>query len=271
MKLYYKTSNNKQLLGEYDFALTCCDAIHSYLVEHNYRSYYWRILDGEELTIDFGSYTDFFKVEGCTFNDLCVASSRHYEEEHLRQITIDSWNLPAVCSGDDIYFAFPNSFTKQQAERIRQHDIKISEETVELIGVKRGKIPSLQRSACNGFHCETQFCLQNISVDFLWVKIEGKELYYRLYKISAEAKYLDYTNNWAYYKENYGNQVLEWEDNRFSSFVYHLCRESTEDFPRCGSPVMFTSKEECMADLKVFQLEDWHYRECLEDLLGDVG
>lgn len=271
MKLYFKAENKKELIGEYSSALACCDAIHAYLIEHNYRSYYWRILDSTEITIDFGSYTDFFKVDGCTFKEFCEASNIHHAETHLTQITIDSWNLPAVCSGTDVYFAYINGLTKQQAEIIRQHNVKLSKETISLIGVKRGYIPSLERIALNGFHCETNFCMQNIAVDFLWVKIEGKELYYRIYKISAEVKYLDYTNNWTSYNDIYGNQVFEKKGACLSSFVYHICRESSEDFPRCGKHIVFTSKDDCMADLHTFDLQNWHYRECLEDLLGDAG
>lgn len=271
MKLYHKTPNKKILLGEYPSAIATCDAIHEFLIERNYHSYYWRILDGTALTIDFGSYSDFFEVDGCAFKEFCEASNIHHAETHLTQITIDSWNLPAVCSGIDTYFAYINGLTQQQAELIRQHDLKTSEAVVELIGVKRGIIPSLERNACNGFYCETKFCMHDVLVDFLWVKIEGNELYYRLYKISAELEYLDYTNNWTSYNDNYGNQVFEKEGIRFSSFVYHICQESSEDFPRCGKHIVFTSKDDCMADLHTFDLQNWHYRECLEDLLGDAS
>lgn len=268
MKLYFKTPNNRRLLGEYSSAIECCDAIHAFLVDHNYRSYWWTVSEGTEITIDVGSYTEFFKVEGAKFKEFCKASAKHYEESHLKPISIHSWNYPSFLSVDEIYYIYERNITEQQAEQLRKHNINYLEETTELIGVKRGTIPYLEKTAENGYHEETRIRLRDIAVDFFWIKIDGKELYQRLYKISAKAEYLDYTGEWAAYNCGYGNQVFEWKDNRFFSFVYHICRETSEDFSRCLEMIEFTSKEKCMEDMTSFRIEEWHYRECIEDLLG---
>lgn len=73
MKLFYKSKGERIFLADFESAHECCLYIHDYLTKHNFRSYYWRVLGGEVLTVDFGSYTDFFQVEDVEFELFCEA------------------------------------------------------------------------------------------------------------------------------------------------------------------------------------------------------
>jgi len=64
MKLVFEDSyGQKRVLGSYDTRNDCLMAIHAFLEEHNFKSYYtrsWR--EGNDETLDVGSYTEFFHI-----------------------------------------------------------------------------------------------------------------------------------------------------------------------------------------------------------------
>lgn len=63
MTLYFLRSNNERvLLGEYD-RQGVFEAIHKFLDEHNFTSYYTRVWrEGDDVWLDVGSHTEFFVV-----------------------------------------------------------------------------------------------------------------------------------------------------------------------------------------------------------------
>lgn len=64
MKLVFENSNGKmRVLGSYDTRKECLMAVHAFLEEHNFKSYYtrsWR--KGNDEKLDVGSHTEFFHI-----------------------------------------------------------------------------------------------------------------------------------------------------------------------------------------------------------------
>ena len=71
MELYFKNCQGEErLIAECDTVKDVGREIQKFLDSHNYKSYYSRIWGNDEgVTIDVGSYTEFFLVKGISHNE----------------------------------------------------------------------------------------------------------------------------------------------------------------------------------------------------------
>lgn len=70
MKLYFENSyGQKKLLKESSDALDLKKTIQNFLIEHNFKSHYWRYnWNDKEIVLDVGSHSEFFYFTD--FNDI---------------------------------------------------------------------------------------------------------------------------------------------------------------------------------------------------------
>lgn len=71
MKLFFKHSNNiEEFLLETDKKDELIDKINDFLYEKKYKTYYTRVWEENgRLKIDFGSWSEFFFVDGLSFEE----------------------------------------------------------------------------------------------------------------------------------------------------------------------------------------------------------
>ena len=71
MKLIFQNRYGKErVIAEPNSKKEIIEEINKFLDEHNFKSYYTRVCyTGERLELDVGSHTEFFYVEGMTFED----------------------------------------------------------------------------------------------------------------------------------------------------------------------------------------------------------
>ena len=81
MKLYFRNHYGKErLIAECDTVQEVGKEINKFLDAHNYKSYYWRSFgDGESVTIDVGSWSEFFVIKGIS-HDKYVKTLQKYRE-----------------------------------------------------------------------------------------------------------------------------------------------------------------------------------------------
>lgn len=77
MKLYFENSRGEErVIAEPNTVRECNQEIKKFLDEHNFTSYYsrcWKTPDGR-IKVDVGSHTEFFKVEGVTWEEWLTPS-----------------------------------------------------------------------------------------------------------------------------------------------------------------------------------------------------
>lgn len=102
MNLYFQNSYGKErFIAECDSVQDIHKAINKFLDEHDYKSYYSRSREHHgRVKIDVGSHTEFFFVEGISYEEyieaLCSeADDAYYEsqqpKEEYHQITFDEY------------------------------------------------------------------------------------------------------------------------------------------------------------------------------------
>ena len=71
MKLIFQYSNKEEILiKESDSKQELIDAINNFLYEKGYKTYYTRVWEENgRLKIDFGSWSEFFFIDGMTYQD----------------------------------------------------------------------------------------------------------------------------------------------------------------------------------------------------------
>lgn len=91
IKLYFKNSQGEQFIAECDTVQEAHKEIRKFLDKHSYKSYYTRSWsNGDGVTIDVGSHTEFFILKGISHNDYIAALECGEEpEEQYHQITMD--------------------------------------------------------------------------------------------------------------------------------------------------------------------------------------
>ena len=75
MRLYFQNKYGKErLIAKPKTVKECYEKIDKFLEEHNFKSYYTRVNDGENcIWLDVGSHTEFFLVYDISFNDFINA------------------------------------------------------------------------------------------------------------------------------------------------------------------------------------------------------
>lgn len=94
MELYFENSQGKErLIAECETVQEAHKEIDKFLDEHNFKCYYTRTCGGENgVTIDVGSYSEFFKIKGISYNDYVKTLQKNVElEEKYHQITFDEY------------------------------------------------------------------------------------------------------------------------------------------------------------------------------------
>lgn len=71
MKLMFQDSYGKErIIGESDNKVVIQALIRQFLDDHNFKSYYTRVwAENDRLVLDVGSHTEFFIIEGITFQE----------------------------------------------------------------------------------------------------------------------------------------------------------------------------------------------------------
>ena len=93
MKLYFKNSQSKErLVAECETVKDVGKEIQKFLDDHNYKSYYSRSreVDGR-IKIDVGSWSEFFYIDGITYEEYSKALHSEKPEEKYHQITFDEY------------------------------------------------------------------------------------------------------------------------------------------------------------------------------------
>lgn len=72
LKLIFKSKGKERVIAEPSDIDEVFKEINKFLEEHNFKSYYTRMWEENgRLKFDVGSYTEFFYVEGTTFEEAC--------------------------------------------------------------------------------------------------------------------------------------------------------------------------------------------------------
>ena len=73
IKVYFvKSQTEKRLIAEVNTIEEVWAEINKFMQERNYKSYYQRLMKTDSGTrVDVGSWTQFFDIEGITFEELC--------------------------------------------------------------------------------------------------------------------------------------------------------------------------------------------------------
>ena len=76
MKLYFRSSNGKErIIAEPSNIEEVSKEIKKFINDHNFKSYYTRVWEeNSRLKFDIGSYTEFFYLDGMTFEEYSKAS-----------------------------------------------------------------------------------------------------------------------------------------------------------------------------------------------------
>lgn len=82
MKLLFQSSDgNERLIAEVGSFAEANDEMDKFMEERNFKSYYKRVWDESgRLKVDVGSWSEFFFVEGCCFDDVCKEQEDLNEE-----------------------------------------------------------------------------------------------------------------------------------------------------------------------------------------------
>lgn len=169
----------------------------------------------------------------------------------MRLVKMQDNNLPAICSGDITYLFEDDAILKE----LEDQEPTILESDIENICERYFEMDELDRIVSNGFNFKSEMKIKDIKVKFIWVNIENK--IHRAYQMSGQvfAKSI-FTNQWQTMKVAYGNQVFRIDGNHFESQCYHICDSHVDD---------------AKADMEEFDAREYHYKEFLEDILGDAG
>lgn len=92
MKLIFQNNKGEEkVIAEPSNVEECYKEMYKFLKEHNYKSYYQNVYGiGYKVRIDFGSWSEFFIVEGITFTDFCNESKNKSQILHNKR---DKHNL----------------------------------------------------------------------------------------------------------------------------------------------------------------------------------
>ena len=76
MKLIFRNSKGKERIIAKPLNIDeCFKEINKFLKEHNFKSYYTRMWEEDgRLKLDVGSHTEFFYIDGLTFEEYCKKS-----------------------------------------------------------------------------------------------------------------------------------------------------------------------------------------------------
>ena len=93
MKLYFKNSQgNERLIAECETVQEVHEKIYEFLDDHSFKCYYMRSWGNEEcVTLDVGSYSEFFKIKGISYDDYIKALQNDEPEKEYHQITFDEY------------------------------------------------------------------------------------------------------------------------------------------------------------------------------------
>lgn len=74
MKLVFQNSKGEEsVIAEPLNVEECNREMHKFLMDHGYKSYYQNVcaVDDNKVRIDFGSWSEFFYIDGITFEEYC--------------------------------------------------------------------------------------------------------------------------------------------------------------------------------------------------------
>jgi hypothetical protein len=83
MKLFFRNSNGQdRLIAEPSNIEEILTEIRKFLEEHNYKSPYMRVIQGDNsITFDVGSWSEFFICEGASYYDYIKYKNNKQEDE----------------------------------------------------------------------------------------------------------------------------------------------------------------------------------------------
>ena len=93
MKLYFRNSIGiERLMAKCKTVQGVHKKINEFLDEHNFKCYYMRSWNSDDgVMIDVGSHSEFFKIEGISYDDYIKALQNDEPEEEYHQITFDEY------------------------------------------------------------------------------------------------------------------------------------------------------------------------------------
>lgn len=185
----------------------------------------------------------------------------------MKRIRMDDYNYSPICDSTIDYCIFEKYI--ELVDCLKKQSPLIMDEEIKVLFKSTYSIPEMYKTATNCYGWKTEFRLRNVILNVVW--LNTKDGYTRAYSMKACVEQKDVMGQWQICKKVHGNQVFLLLDDNLCDLIYHFCSEVDNMGHTNGKHVLLSDFKTVVEDRLTFSPNEYHFKEFLEDILGDAG